>query len=58
MLQDILAGRKTEVESLNGAVVREARALGMTAPTTEALYLLVRTVESAAGRGAEVSRSV
>ena len=47
MLQDMLAGRPTEVESLNGAVVREARALGMAVPSTEALYLLVRTLESA-----------
>lgn len=50
MLQDVLAGRTTEVESLNGAVVREARALGMTVPATETLYLLVRTLESAGGR--------
>jgi 2-dehydropantoate 2-reductase len=50
MLQDMLAGRITEVESLNGAVVREARALGMTVPTTETLYLLVRTLESAGAR--------
>ena len=47
MLQDMLAGRPTEVESLNGAVVREAEALGMTVPITETLYLLVRTLESA-----------
>lgn len=52
MLQDMLAGRRTEVESLNGAVVREARALGMTVPSTEVLYLLVRTLEAAAARAA------
>jgi 2-dehydropantoate 2-reductase len=45
MLQDVLAGRPTEVESLNGAVVREATALGMTASVTEVLYHLVRAVE-------------
>lgn len=47
MLQDILANRPTEIGSLNGAVVREAQALGMAVPATEALYLLVRTIESA-----------
>ncbi len=46
MLQDVLAGRRTEVGSLNGAVVREAAALGLSVPFTEALYLLVRTLES------------
>jgi 2-dehydropantoate 2-reductase len=45
MLQDVLAGRRTEVDSLNGAVVREARALGLPVPATEVLYLLVRAVE-------------
>jgi len=49
MLQDMLAGRPTEVESLNGAVVREAGLLGMTVPVTETLYLLVRVLESAGG---------
>lgn len=51
MLQDVAAGRRTEVDSLNGAVVREAAALGVAVPFTEALYLLVRTVESAAAGG-------
>lgn len=47
MLQDVLAGRRTEVGSLNGAVVREAEAIGLRVPFTEALYLLVRTLEAA-----------
>lgn len=46
MLQDMVARRPTEVDSLNGAVVREAHALGLRVPFTEALYLLVRTLES------------
>jgi 2-dehydropantoate 2-reductase len=45
MLQDLRAGRKTEVEAINGAVVREAQALGMSVPTTETLYRLVRILE-------------
>lgn len=42
MLQDLLAGRPTEIDFINGAVVREAAALGMSVPTTETLFDLVR----------------
>ena len=45
MLQDVLAKRLTEVEAINGAVVKEAALLGMSAPVTESLYLLVRVIE-------------
>jgi 2-dehydropantoate 2-reductase len=47
MLQDVLAGRRTEIDSLNGAVVKEAQRLGMEAPAAEVLYLLVKAKESA-----------
>jgi 2-dehydropantoate 2-reductase len=42
MLQDVIAGRQTEIESINGAVVDEAQRLGMKAPVTETLLRLVR----------------
>jgi 2-dehydropantoate 2-reductase len=45
MLQDVLAGRATEVGSINGAVVAEAARLGIQAPVTETLLKLVRIVE-------------
>lgn len=45
MLQDIRAGRKTEIEAINGAVVREAALLGIAVPTTLSLYRLVRMLE-------------
>ena len=45
MLQDMLRGRHTEIDALNGAVVREAAALGMQVPVTETLYHLVRAME-------------
>lgn len=45
MLQDLLAGRRTEIEALNGAVVLAAGRHGITVPRTEALYALVRMAE-------------
>ncbi len=45
MLQDLLAGRPTEIDFINGAVVREAAGLGMSVPTTETLCDLVRLRE-------------
>jgi len=45
MLQDLRAGRKTEIEAISGAVVREASSLGMPVPITQSLYRLVRILE-------------
>ena len=45
MLQDLLAKRPTEIETLNGAVVRIAEKHGIAAPRTEALYALVKMAE-------------
>jgi 2-dehydropantoate 2-reductase len=42
MLCDVLAGRETEIENINGAVVAEARRLGLEARATETLLQLVR----------------
>lgn len=52
MLQDRLAGRPTEIESINGAVVRVAERLGVQTPVTSTLADLVRLLE-AAGRSSE-----
>ena len=45
MLQDRLAGRQTEIESINGAVAREAAGLGVPTPVTATLADLVRMNE-------------
>ncbi|MBO9669831.1 MAG: 2-dehydropantoate 2-reductase [Sphingobium sp.] len=47
MLQDRLAGRATEIETINGAVVERARALGVATPVTETMTDLVRLIEQA-----------
>ncbi len=46
MLQDILAGRKTEVWFINGAIVRAAKVCGMEAPVNETLFRLVKMMEA------------
>jgi 2-dehydropantoate 2-reductase len=46
MLEDVTARRPTEVELINGALVREARRLGVAASLHEALYALVRGRET------------
>ncbi|WP_343660926.1 2-dehydropantoate 2-reductase [Ralstonia sp.] len=46
MLQDVLAGRPTEIEFINGAVVATARRHGVPVPHTETLMQLVRLVQA------------
>ena len=46
MLQDIKAGRRTEVDSINGAIVAEARKHGVAVPITEILWRLVKLEEA------------
>ncbi|MEW6080510.1 MAG: 2-dehydropantoate 2-reductase [Bacillota bacterium] len=45
MLQDVMAGRKTEIGFINGAIVREGDALGIPTPVNLALTRLVQTIE-------------
>ena len=47
MLQHVRMGRKTEIDALNGALVREAKALGIAVPYNEALVALLRGRELA-----------
>jgi 2-dehydropantoate 2-reductase len=42
MLQHVKAGRRTEIDALNGALVREAAVLGVPVPFNEALTMLVK----------------
>lgn len=45
MLQDRRAGRRTEIESINGGVIRLADEMGVDAPVLKTLYHLVRFAE-------------
>jgi len=42
MLQHVEAGRRTEIDVLNGALIREAKALGIATPANEALVALLK----------------
>lgn len=46
MLQDLRRGRRTEVDAINGAVVREAAAHGVAAPVNAMLLERVRALEA------------
>ena len=50
MLQDLRAGRRTEVEALNGAVVELAREHGLEMPVNRALLELIRAREQQRSR--------
>ncbi len=50
MLQHIEAGRKTEIDALNGALLREATALGIALPYNESLVALLKGRELARTR--------
>lgn len=45
MMQHIEQGRRTEIDALNGALVREARALGIPTPYNEAVVAVVKGLE-------------
>jgi len=50
MLQDVLRQRRTEIDYINGAIVREARALGLATPVNHVLTLLVKVLEESYDR--------
>lgn len=50
MLQDVEAGRRTEIDVISGAVVRVADEHGLPVPVTRALYALVTGLERSRGQ--------
>jgi 2-dehydropantoate 2-reductase len=49
MLEDVLARRLTEIDFITGALVREARRLGVPAPLNAAVYRLIKAKEASWG---------
>jgi len=45
MLQDLASGRLTEIDAINGAVVREGARLGVATPVNRTLTLLIKALE-------------
>ncbi len=46
MLQDVLNKKRTEIDFINGAVIRQGKALGIATPVNEVLTSLVKTIEA------------
>ena len=46
LLQDVLRGRKTEIDYLNGYVVRRGSAIGVDSPFSQATVDVIKAVEA------------
>jgi 2-dehydropantoate 2-reductase len=46
MLQDVLRKKRTEIDSINGVIVRQAKSLGINVPVNSVLVDLVKTIEA------------
>jgi 2-dehydropantoate 2-reductase len=47
MLQDLQAGRPTEIESINGTMLQMANSVGLSLDTHQTVYELVSSLEKA-----------
>jgi 2-dehydropantoate 2-reductase len=47
--QDVARGKKTEIDSLNGYIVRRGMALGVATPVNQTLHGLIKLLEESAG---------
>jgi 2-dehydropantoate 2-reductase len=50
MLQDSFAGRRTEIDFINGAIAREGERLGIPVPVNNTLALLMKSLEATASK--------
>jgi 2-dehydropantoate 2-reductase len=48
MLQDILRGTRTEIEAINGAIVKRADTLGISTPMNLFLFRIIKAIEATA----------
>jgi ketopantoate reductase len=49
MLQDLEQGRKTEIDAINGSIVREGKRFGIPTPVNEVMVMLVKVQEEKYG---------
>ncbi len=56
MLMDILNGRPTEIDAINGAIVQAGGEAGVPTPVNRVLWQLVRGLDSLSGRNKDESR--
>jgi 2-dehydropantoate 2-reductase len=54
--QDIARGNRTEIDSLNGYIVRRGAELGVPAPANQTLHALVKLLEGNSGTGNEIPK--
>lgn len=45
MMQDMIAKRQTEIDSINGAVINEAEVVGIDVPVTRVMYSLIKLIQ-------------
>ncbi|MDD5423124.1 MAG: ketopantoate reductase C-terminal domain-containing protein, partial [Candidatus Omnitrophica bacterium] len=45
MLQDVLNRKRTEIDFINGAIVRQGKALGIPTPVNDVLTNIIKTLE-------------
>jgi 2-dehydropantoate 2-reductase len=46
MLQDVLRNKQTEIDFINGVIVRQGQELGIPVPVNSVLVDLVKTIEA------------
>ncbi len=46
MLQDLRAGKRTEIDSITGEIIRLGKELGIPTPSSEVVYALIKAIES------------
>ena len=46
MLQDVMNNKRTEIDFINGAIMRQGKALGILTPVNEVLTNIVKTIEA------------
>ena len=57
MLQDIRSRKRTEIDSITGAVIRYAKERGIETPSSESVYALVKALESKYMRDDNMAKS-